>query len=967
MFIRLVGVFVPLFLVLSCLNATTVAAQGLFINEIAASNGGSHADEYGEHDDWVEIYNAGDTAVDIGGYFLTDRLNQPTKCRIPTGRPEMTTIEAGGYLVVWFDGEPEQGPLHVCTSLSRDGEQVGLFATNGATVIDSVTFGPQRTDFTFGRATDGAQEWHFFSDPTPGAPNHGGRPGFTAAPSVTPASGFYSGGVNVQFETDSDHAEIRYATGGDSPTDDAANQYAMPISLDATTVVRVIAEEPGFYPSEVVTTTYFIDEDISVPVVSVTTDSENLWDPMQGIYANPFMGLEHPAFVEFFKNDGHLAFAQPIGIRIFGGHSRTYDKKSFTLRARARYGASEIPYPLFDDRSAEHYDGFILRGYPHQHMRNPFIYEMYRQADAHVDIQAYRHTVLFLNGEYWGMYVAMERKDDGYVLRNHGTDDIDMLDFEEIVEGDATAYNRLLSLINSSDLADTEAFEVIRRKIDVDNLIDYWIAEIHTSKLDNEKNSRYWRPRTEEGRWRWLSFDMDYMEGVDDNTLARIAGVVPARGTMLLGSLLRNEDFRNQFVNRYADYMNSVLLPEETSATIDRLASIIGPEIGREYDRWDLQTSPPFDGWVDGYFRPFYAERSDIVRGHIVDQFNLPGKATITVKLASEGGTVRVNTLSNREDNWSGVYFEGIPVPIEAEAAPGYQFAGWSGDATGTDPRISISLDDGDVEVVARFERRTASEYDIIINEIAYNPPDEADPGDWIELHNRGEVAIDISGWIYQDERDDHVFVIPHGTVLQAGGFLVIAQDLQAFSLLHPDVHNVVGSAGFGLSGSGELVRISNADGELINALTYDDEAPWPTEPDGNGPTLELKDPTLDNTLGENWVASREHGGTPGAVNSALKTGIGPDDRLPADVSLISFPNPFSSTTTIAYDLPAPMDVRLRVFDVMGREVAAIDEGMRTAGRHEVPFDGNGHASGIYFVRLDAQGVSATRSMMIVR
>ena len=147
----------------------------IIVNEFMASNDSCCADEYGEYDDWIELFNAGTSPVDIGGMYITDDLNNPTTWQIPATAPDTTTIPPGGFLVLWADKQPEQGILHVKIKLSSGGEQIGLFAPDGTTPVDTLTFGPQATDTSYGRILDGQNSWVFFSQPTIGATNAGGQ------------------------------------------------------------------------------------------------------------------------------------------------------------------------------------------------------------------------------------------------------------------------------------------------------------------------------------------------------------------------------------------------------------------------------------------------------------------------------------------------------------------------------------------------------------------------------------------------------------------------------------------------------------------------------------------------------------------------------------------------------------------------------------------------------------------------
>lgn len=143
-------------------------ALKLYINEFMASNSNTIADEYDEFDDWIEIYNGSNSELWLGDKYLTDNLGSPTKWAFPD-----TTIAAGGFLIVWADGQPDQGPMHATYKLSKDKEEIGLFnnIASGYALIDSVTYVNQFNDISMGRVTDGAFEWKFFNTPTPGAPN----------------------------------------------------------------------------------------------------------------------------------------------------------------------------------------------------------------------------------------------------------------------------------------------------------------------------------------------------------------------------------------------------------------------------------------------------------------------------------------------------------------------------------------------------------------------------------------------------------------------------------------------------------------------------------------------------------------------------------------------------------------------------------------------------------------------------
>lgn len=153
-----------------------VEADMLYINEFMADNDGiiEDPDERGTYEDWIELYNSGTSDIELGGMYLTDNLTNPTQWQIPTG----VSIPADGFLLIWADGDIEQGNTHASFRLRRSGEEIGLFDKdeNGNMAIDIVTYGEQTTDISYGRIYDGGESWVFFANSTPGYSNSQGTP-----------------------------------------------------------------------------------------------------------------------------------------------------------------------------------------------------------------------------------------------------------------------------------------------------------------------------------------------------------------------------------------------------------------------------------------------------------------------------------------------------------------------------------------------------------------------------------------------------------------------------------------------------------------------------------------------------------------------------------------------------------------------------------------------------------------------
>ena len=258
----------------------------------------------------------------------------------------------------------------------------------------------------------------------------------------------------------------------------------------------------------------------------------------------------------------------------------------------------------------------------------------------------------------------------------------------------------------------------------------------------------------------------------------------------------------------------------------------------------------------------------------------------------------------------------------------------------------------------------------LVINEINYNSADDFNPEDWVELHNPGEEDLNISGWEFKDEDDNHVFAIPNDTTLGAGDYLVLCNDMEAFSTLFPTVSNVIGDLGFGLSGSGELIRIFDAEGMMIDFVEYGDDAPWPEEADGNGSSMELIDPALDNNLAESWEASIDHG-TPGEQNDASSP-VSENVISRENLELQNYPNPFNPTTSIRYNLETEAYITLEIYNIKGQLIRKLIDDRISAGVQTIVWDGldknsNQVSSGIYFYKLTAGEQSSTKKMILLK
>ena len=256
-------------------NIEMLASPALLINEVMASNSTTAKDPQGQYDDWVELYNAGTSAVDAAGLYLTDDPDDPTQWQIPLGRPAETTLAPGGFLLIWLDGDTGDAGLHAGFKLSAAGDRIALFDADGATAIDRVEFDEQVPDVSYGRNPDQLEDWRYMGLPTPRARNIVTYSGRVAGIAFSHERGFYTEPFSVTVTTPTADAAVYYTLDGTSPFDlklgvPTGALHTGPIPINATTCLRAVAYNPGYLPTNIVTHTYIFLDD----VVNQATDPQ---------------------------------------------------------------------------------------------------------------------------------------------------------------------------------------------------------------------------------------------------------------------------------------------------------------------------------------------------------------------------------------------------------------------------------------------------------------------------------------------------------------------------------------------------------------------------------------------------------------------------------------------------------------------------------------------------------------------
>nr|MCS5623269.1 lamin tail domain-containing protein [Candidatus Neomarinimicrobiota bacterium] len=336
------------------------------------------------------------------------------------------------------------------------------------------------------------------------------------------------------------------------------------------------------------------------------------------------------------------------------------------------------------------------------------------------------------------------------------------------------------------------------------------------------------------------------------------------------------------------------------------------------------------------------------------------------------GGKIKINTITPENYPWGGYYYPNIPIEVSAEPDTGYIFSGWA-QFPDSSESMKIQITDG-FTLTAMFEPYIVGDtVDLVINEINYNSSDDFNPEDWIEIYNNGVDSVNISGWFFTDENEDHRYTFPEHTIIHAGEYLLLAQDTSAFFNLFLPTSDVFGSFEFGLSGGGELISLYDVSGRLVDRLEYDDSAPWPIEPDGNGPTLELISPDIPNDIAGAWSFSSGHG-TPGEQNSVFGSLDNEFEKtVPNTYSLFpGYPNPFNSNVKIKFAIPSEQFVEIIILNILGEKVRTLTNSNYGPGLNTLFWDGENDygqelSTGLYFCSLKTKKFQDSIKLLLVK
>jgi hypothetical protein len=500
----------------------------------------------------------------------------------------------------------------------------------------------------------------------------------------------------------------------------STNWYFPNNKISKGTVVKAMIVKPGGLP-EVLTNTYFVFSNgtsrYSLPIVSLSMDESKMFDYWTGFYTpgihgsgdNTYAGNYAQDFrpfgnMEYFVNNEQV-INRYAEFKIQGASSKISPKKSLRV-----YSDDSFNYPFYEKFPDRIHKNIILRGVGSGNPGNWYV-NVFKDAvnqtvatGLNFGKQENKPSLVFINGEYWGTHSITERIDKHYINQVFGVnkDSIDLLKVENFFhteEGSVSNYDNLETYLHANDLRNASVYNRSTELVDILSLIDYFSFNFFIANNDwPHNNVRLWRKRLlnnrmgtgfNDGRWRWLLFDTD--ESLNDYSFHALGSKLEMTGEQeryvyVLKKFLTNASFKSQFISRFLDLLNSNFKAVQTESVITNLKSVYDKEIIENAERWSDPSSNVWETEVSN-IKDFYSRRPPIQRSQLRSYFNQGAERNLTVNVTDDAlGYVRVNTIdivpstpgvSEAPTPWTGVYFQGLPIVLEAKSYKGGRFKHW--------------------------------------------------------------------------------------------------------------------------------------------------------------------------------------------------------------------------------------------------------------------------------------------------
>lgn len=733
----------PFFLIISVLFLFKQGKSQIIINEYSCANASSGGDPdfFGEFEDWVELYNTSGSNMNLNGFHLSDKASNPTKFQIPGS----ITIPAGGKLMVYCSGREQIAggtEIHTNFKLTQTKHEQIIFADPTGVIIDSLTIKNHQTHHSRGRTTDGANTWSVFENSTPNGVNTGAKLEYATTPIFSVAPGFYTSSQSVTISSPDANVTIYYTTDGSEPTT-SSNVVSGPVNIASTTVLRARAfsSDANIPASFIETNTYFINASHTVPVISISGD--DIMTLLNGSQIEPIGALE------YFDRAGVMQTEVTGDFNKHGNDSWAYDQRGIDFIGRDQHGYNHgLTHQLFAHKDRDEFQRIILKAgasdnYPFEnggaHIRDPYVQTLSQLGKLKLDERTYDACVLYVNGQYWGVYETREKVDDADFTEYYYDQDEKYKNSPEYIQflktwggtweeyGAPNAQNdwdALKNFILTNNMAIQANFDYVDSVYNWKSLVDYFCLNSYIVNKDwLNWNTAWWRgldPNGDKKKWRYTLWDMDAVfghyvnyTGIPDtspNADPCDAENLPDPGgeghTEIMQALMNHPTFEQYYISRYIDLGNTVFSCDNMIPLLDSLIAMIAPEMPAHVARWGGSVAQWQQNVQD--MRDFIVDRCVLVDDGMVDCYNLSGPYPVKFNVFPAGaGEIEINSTTPTNYVFEGDYFGGIDILLNANSNNGYIFDHWeiinhTLDSALTNDKNSLQITQSD-SIIAHF------------------------------------------------------------------------------------------------------------------------------------------------------------------------------------------------------------------------------------------------------------------------
>ena len=573
----------------------------------------------------IELKNLTDSDINLSNYKIGDKNKLVDLSNI--------IIKANSYIVLYGSDNNyyDNGKLYTGFHINNSTEKIYLYKDD--LIIDEFSVGRLINNVSTGINDQGDKV--YYNKVTLGSNNSSDYfEGYCNTVVFSKNGGYIDSGTKIELSSN-DNCSIYYTLDGSFPTNNSS-KYIKPIEINKTTTLKVVAYNDKCLPSEIISRTFFVGRRHDLPIISLSTDNNNLFGS-HGIISNYHQDVNKIISFEIYEKNGNLGVNFIGDTKLSGMDSREQPQKSMSIYLRKKYGLKEVTYPFFKESNTNTYSSLLLRnaGEDPKNIRiMDAVLTKTLKDNMDIDMQDYQPVVVYINGNYFGIYNLREKLNEDYLVSKYNIEkgSIDLIKYNEAVKGSKNDYEELIKYIENHDTTDKEVYEYLKSQIDIQELINYVIVQTYYGNTDLG-NIRYWKSK-ENGKWRWMLYDLDWSMWNSDLELGYpvIGGRVPAVTYLnslftITRNLYKNQEFKDLYLTTFSYHLKNTFKPDRMNKIVDELVSEIESEMPYHIKRWgsEYNSLNSMDKWKKNLssFKTMINSRYNKVLKRLKTDFNL--------------------------------------------------------------------------------------------------------------------------------------------------------------------------------------------------------------------------------------------------------------------------------------------------------------------------------------------------------